>query len=125
MILADTSVWIDHLRRGDPALARELDAGSVLMHPIVIGEIACGTLRRRSEILGLLRQMQPAPVATDDEALAFIERRSLAGRGIGYADVQLLASVALGADLRLWTRDRHLAKVADALGVAYDERAGG
>lgn len=122
MILADTSVWIDHLRRGDRALARALDAGSIVMHPIVIGELACGTLQRRAEILALLKDMQPAPVATDDEALAFIEQRSLSGRGIGYADVQLLASAALGADTKLWTRDRKLAAVAKSLGLAHDGR---
>lgn len=118
MILADTSVWIDHLRRGDATLAAELEQGRVLVHPIVIGELACGTLRWRAAVLGLLRDLPAAPVATDDEALAFIESRRLTGQGIGYADVHLLASTVLAPGTRLWTRDRRLDRLARSIGVA-------
>jgi predicted nucleic acid-binding protein len=121
MILADTSVWIDHLRQGDPSLVAALEAGRVLMHPFIVGELACGTLRRRAEVLMLLRQLPPAPVATDDEALEFIERRSLMGRGLGYVDVHLLASVVLAGGARLWTRDKRLAAVASALTLGVTE----
>jgi predicted nucleic acid-binding protein len=119
MILVDTSVWIDHLRRGDPALIAALEAGRVLMHPFVVGELACGNLRNRVELLSLLRDLPPAPVATDAEALGFIDRHGLMGRGIGYLDVHLLASVALATPARVWTRDRRLAMVADALRSTY------
>jgi predicted nucleic acid-binding protein len=121
VILVDTSIWIDHLRRGDPSLVTALELGRVLIHPFVVGELACGTLNRRAEILTLLRELPPAPVATDDEALEFIERRGLMGRGIGYVDVHLLASVALAGDARLWTRDKRLAAVASKLALAVAE----
>lgn len=115
MILVDTSVWIDHLRKGDAELARTLEAGEVLAHPFVIGELACGNLANRNAILALLRTLPPAPVATGDEVMGFIERRKLMGRGIGYIDVHLLASVALTRESRLWTRDKRLAAIADEL----------
>ena len=115
MILADTSVWIDHLRIGDAELARELDAGRIFMHPMVIGELSCGMLRNRAAILDLLRRLPALPVATHNEAMLFLEQHRLMGRGIGLVDVHLLASVALGAPVRLWTRDRRLAAVGTAL----------
>ena len=122
MILADTSVWIDHLRQGDPSLATILEAGRVMMHPFVVGELACRNLNRRAEVLMLLRELPPAPVATDDEVLEFIERRGLMGRGIGYVDVHLLASTALAGGARLWTRDKRLAAVASELALAVAEQ---
>ena len=121
MILVDTSVWIDHLRSGEPALATALEGGQVLMHPFVLGELACGNLKNRGEVLRLLGALPAAPIATDPEVLGLIERRALMGRGIGYIDVHLLASAAL-ADLgRLWTRDRRLAAVAAELELTFDE----
>src|SRR3954454_16263126 len=122
MILVDTSVWIDHFRQGDPALATALEAGQVLMHPFVVGELACGNLARRGEVLGLLQALPQAPVATDNEALGFIDRRNLMGRGIGYIDVHLLASVALDGTATLWTRDKRLAALAVHLALADGER---
>lgn len=101
MILVDTSVWIDHLRKPEPRLIAALEAGQVLMHPFVVGELACGNLTHRVELLSLLHDLPPAPVATDAEALGFIGRRELMGRGIGYLDVHLLASVALAGTSRL------------------------
>ena len=121
MILVDTSIWIDHLRSGEPALATALEDGRVLMHPFVLGELACGNLKNRSEMLRLLGGLPAAPTATDPEALALIERRALMGRGIGYIDVHLLASTALADDARMWSRDRRLAGVAAELELAFDE----
>jgi predicted nucleic acid-binding protein len=121
VILVDTSIWIDHFRDTDPALAAALERGQVLMHPFVRGELACGNLRNRREVLELLGQLPAAPSATDAEALAFIERRALMGRGIGYIDAHLLASVALTGTARLWTRDRRLAAVAAELNLAATE----
>lgn len=119
MILVDSSVWIDHLRRGDPALERALDAALVLCHPFVIGELACGSLRQRARLLAALRAMPGAPVATHDEALTFLERHHLAGRGIGWVDVHLLASTILAGGARLWTRDKRLAAMAADLGIGH------
>ena len=123
MILVDTSVWVDHLRRGDPGLVALLEHSVVLMHPFVVGEIACGSLRDRQSLLGLLRDLPGAVVATDDEAVQFIERHRLHGKGIGYLDVHLLASVALTGGAKLWTRDKRLRQVAVALGCGYLETA--
>jgi len=123
MILVDTSVWVDHLRDGTPALAAALEQGRVLTHPFVLGELACGNLKNRGEVLQLIGELPAAPMATDPEALDFIERRALMGRGIGYVDVHLLASVALAGTAQLWTRDKRLAAVAADLELAYAEQA--
>lgn len=120
MILVDTSVWIDHLRGRVPVLMAALDAGEVLAHPFVVGELACGNIKRRDEILSLMRDLPRAPVAAEDEAMEFIERRRLMGRGIGYIDVHLLASVALAGTATLWTRDKRLASVADDLALTFE-----
>lgn len=119
MVLVDTSVWIDHLRRGVPALANLLDEGRVLMHPFILGELACGQLSSRDELLGLLRELPEAVVATPAEALGFIEPQTLMGKGIGYVDVHLLASAVLEGGARLWTRDKRLARIAEGMGLAY------
>jgi predicted nucleic acid-binding protein len=121
VILVDTSVWIDHLRSGEPLLVAVLEGARVMMHPFVLGELACGNLANRSEVLELLGGLPAAPTATDPEALEFIERRTLMGQGIGYIDVHLLASIALSGDARLWTRDRRLAAVATELDLVFDE----
>jgi hypothetical protein len=123
MILADTSVWVDHLREGAPALAVALEQAGVLMHPFVRGELACGNLKNRGEVLRLLGELPAAPLATDAEVLDFIEQRALMGRGLGYIDIHLLASVALAGSARLWTRDKRLATVAAALNLAHAARA--
>jgi predicted nucleic acid-binding protein len=118
VILADSSIWVDHLRRGRPELATALDEGLVLTHPFVIGELACGNIANRAEVLALLRQLPRAIVASDEEVLAFIEARSL-GRGLGLIDVHLVAAAALSGDVAIWTRDRRLQAVARTLGLAY------
>lgn len=123
MILVDTSVWVDHLRRGDPGLVALLVRSEVVMHPFVVGEIACGSLKDRQSLLELLQDLPGAVIATDDEAMQFIERHRLYGKGIGYIDVHLLASVALTGGAQLWTRDQRLRQVAAAMGFAYSETA--
>jgi predicted nucleic acid-binding protein len=122
VILADTSVWVDHLRAGNRALAELLDAGQVLAHPFVIGEIALGRLRQRETILEALSQLPRTLVATDAEVLAFIDRYELFGLGIGYVDVHLLAAVRLTAGSQLWTRDQRLFDAARTLGLAFTSR---
>lgn len=121
MILVDTSIWVDHLHSGDRGLAEVLDGGQVLMHPMVLGELACGTLRNRATVLDLLSNLPLVSKATDAEALALIERRALMGRGLGYIDVHLLASVAVAGTARLWTRDKRLAAAAVDLALAFVE----
>ena len=121
MILVDTSVWIDHLRAGDAALGELLNHSQVLMHPFVLGELACGNLRSRGEVLRLFKALPQAIVASHEEVLFFIERNALMGRGIGYVDAHLLGAVALGGSTQLWTRDKHLRSVAEALNLAYGE----
>lgn len=120
MILVDSSVWIDHLRAGDTGLSATLEAGLVLTHPFVVGELACGNINNRDEILSWLQNLSSAPVATHVEVLAFIEARSLMGRGIGYVDAHLLASAVLADGGRLWTQDRRLRLLAEELGLAYE-----
>jgi len=119
-MLVDTSVWIDHLRQGDQQLAAALNAGDVLMHPMVLGELACGNLQHRQATLRLLQQLPAAIVATHDEALRFIENQRLMGRGIGSVDAHLLASAALTPDTQLWTRDTRLATIARELSLAAE-----
>ena len=117
MLLVDTSVWFEHLRRHDAAMAHLLEDGAVLAHPFVIGEIACGVFPRRRETLTLLNGLPTAPLLAQAEVLGFIERHALAGRGIGFVEMHLLAS-ALVARAALWTRDRRLAEAASSLGMA-------
>jgi len=120
VILVDTSVWLDHFRRSDPDLMEALDSALVLMHPFILGELASGDLKRRTEVLSLMSKLPQAAMATDDEALEFIDRRRLMGRGIGYIDVHLLASVVLTGTAKLWTRDKRLSVVADDLALNFE-----
>ena len=106
MTLVDTSVWIDHLRRGDAELAALLEEGMVLVHPFVIGEIACGTLRQREVVLGHLRHLPEAPLATETEVHHLLEGHRLGGRGLGWVDLHLLASARLAAGRRVPRRSR-------------------
>jgi len=118
-MLVDTSVWIDHFRRQDAVLAALLEQAAVECHPFVTGELACGSLKRRQEIVALLQALPHVPVVEHDEALAFVERHRLSGTGIGWIDAHLLASTHL-AHTTLWTRDRRLLSAARALGVAAE-----
>ena len=117
-VLVDTSVWVGHLRKGDAHLAQLLDKGRVLCHPFIIGEIACGNLKSRTEILDALSELEHTPIIEFDEYMQFINQNRLYGMGIGFVDVHLLAS-ALLADVILWTADKRLHKVALDLGVGY------
>jgi predicted nucleic acid-binding protein len=119
VILVDTSVWIDHLRSGDEALAGWLDAGLVLSHPFIVGEVALGDLRRREVVLGALSDLPRANVASDAEVLGFINRHALHGRGIGYVDAHLLAGARLTSHARIWAKDKRLHAVAAALDLAF------
>jgi len=118
VILVDTSVWIDHLRAQDATLGGLLDAGEVLGHPFVLGELALGNLRQRELVLTALGDLPQARVATDAEVLTFIERGRLYGFGIGYVDAHLLAAIRLTPGASLWTRDRRLHEAAARLGAA-------
>ncbi len=116
MVLVDTSVWVDHLRRGDAALADLLGAEEVLCHPFIIGELACGRIRNRSEILSLLSALPSLAKAEDHEVLLLIDRRGLMGRGLGLIDMHLLAACMI-AHVPLWTRDARLVDTATKLGL--------
>ena len=114
MVLVDTSVWVDHLRHNNRKLGDLLIAGEVACHPFVIGELACGSLRNRRQILELLQALPSLPKVEDDEILLFIEQRNLVRRGLGLIDVHLLASAAL-AGASLWTLDTRLNRAAHDL----------
>jgi predicted nucleic acid-binding protein len=118
LILVDTSVWIDHLRFGDPQLAVLLGKNSVLVHPFIIGELALGTLCQPELILTSLAKLPAALQAKDSEVLELIRRWKIAGSGIGYIDAHLLASVMLTVGAFFWTRDKRLREVAMRLSVA-------
>ncbi len=118
MILVDTSVWVAHLRDNLPRLQTLLGNGEVLGHPFIVGELACGQLKNRKEILELLRALPSAEIAEPDEVLKFIEQHRLMGRGLGYVDVHLLASALLSNGL-LWTKDSRLKEIAATLRLAY------
>jgi predicted nucleic acid-binding protein len=120
VILVDTSVWVDHLCQGEPRLIQALESGQVLSSDWVVGEMACGNLRNRTEVLALLQALPKAVKASDGEVLALIERRRLMGRGIGWVDAHLVAS-ALLSGAQFWTRDRRLQAVANDLALAFDD----
>ena len=116
MTLVDTSVWIDHLRVGNRMLRSLLEIGEVLAHPFVVGELACGRLRNRVEILTLLQALPEAQIAEHEEVMRVVECEHLYGQGIGWIDAHLLASARLSR-AALWTLDRHLSKIASQLNL--------
>lgn len=120
MILVDTSVWIDHLHRSVPALLGLLDRAAACTHPMVIGELALGSLRDRTTVLGLLTALPSAIVATHREVLALVEAQDLHGIGLSLVDTHLLAAVLLTDEAQLWTRDRRLLAAAERLAVAAE-----
>lgn len=117
MVLVDTSVWVAHLRQGNIGLEALLNEGRVVCHPFVIGELACGNLRNRFEILVHLQALPRAIPAEHEEVMQFIENYSLMGKGLGYIDMHLLAS-ALLTKISLWTLDKKLHEVAVELETA-------
>jgi predicted nucleic acid-binding protein len=117
VILVDTSVWIDHLRKADGELSAALEEGEVVTHPFVIGELACAKIRNRSQLMQLLEQLPRAREATHREVLAMIDGRRLMGSGLGYVDAHLLAAAALTPETSLWSRDKTLTSAALRMGV--------
>jgi len=117
MILVDTSVWIEHFREGNGQLAEYLVGGRVLCHPSIVGELACGNLKNRDEILRRLTALPAAQVADHTEVLHLISRHGLPGQGVGWIDAHLLASTLL-TGCRLWTLDKALAKAARRLEIS-------
>jgi len=118
VIVVDTSVWIDHLHRGEERLSDLLARDSVLMHPLVVAELALGSLAQRSKVLALLGNLGTVPVLTSHELLMLIESQSLSGRGIGVVDAHLLGAVRITPGAQLWTRDKRLRRSAEESGVA-------
>ena len=121
MILADTSIWITHLRQGSRQLEKLLMDAEVMCHPFIIGELACGNLRNRNEIISLLQSLPMAQTIEFDEFLSFVEQNHLMGKGVGFVDVHLLAS-ALLSGVQLWTVDKRLKSAADQLGLTFRKR---
>ncbi len=117
MILADTSVWIDHFRSPDAELQRQLNRDEIVMHPFVAGELALGPLPERKKLLVYLDHLPQLGTANQDEVRQMIEARSLHNRGIGLIDAHLIASVLIKAGTQLWTRDRSLRKIARGLSI--------
>ena len=122
MILVDSSVWVDHLRKNERGMHRLLGVGQVLSHPFVIGELAMGSFKRRDLLLNELMDLPQAKVAADDEVLHFVSRYALFGSGIGYIDAHLLAAVRLMPGTLLWTRDKRLLEIASNLRLAAAEQ---
>jgi predicted nucleic acid-binding protein len=118
MILVDTSIWIDHLRKGNNTLSLLLEQDLVLIHQFIVGELACGSMVNRHEILGLLRTLPAVTAAGHDEVLQLVEAKHLFGLGIGWIDVHLLASARISHAL-LWTSDRRLKRAAESIRIAY------
>lgn len=120
MIIVDTSIWVDHLKVGDLELTNLLNDEKVYQHPLIVAELALGSLKSRNSILNLLDDLPQAQVASITEVRTFIEANSLFSRGIGYVDVSLLASCLLSTDTKIWTRDKRLARAAVDLRIGYN-----
>lgn len=120
MILVDTAIWIDHLHRPEPALRALLEDSMVCTHPMVIGELALGSMRQRSQTLSFLVGLDSLPTAGHEEVLHLVEAHQLHGRGLSLVDAHLLASLRLSRATTLWTRDRRLRAAAERLDVAAD-----
>lgn len=118
MVLVDTSVWVDHFRSANALLVSLLNQGLVAVHPFVNGELACGNLRNRREILSLLQALPQVEKTSDEEILFYIEKNSLSGKGLGLIDVHLLASAQLG-DYLFWTKDQRLHETAKKMHLVY------
>jgi len=118
VVLVDTSVWIDHLKRGNPGLVALLDQSRVCCHPMVLGELACGNMSHRSQVLGLLAELPRAECAAHDEAMSFIDANGLSGLGLGFIDIHLLASARLSS-VALWTLVVSLDREARRLGIGF------
>ncbi len=120
MVLVDTSVWVAYLRKETTGLYTLLNDGHVVCHPFIIGELACGHLINRVEILSLLQALPVALHAEHEEVMLFIENYRLMKKGLGYIDIHLLAS-AIVTGVPLWTLDKRLGEVASGLGLTFNE----
>jgi predicted nucleic acid-binding protein len=118
MVITDTSIWVTHLRQGSRQLEKLLIDAEVMCHPFIIGELACGNLKNRNEIISLLQSLPMAPTIEFDELLFFIDRNDLMGKGVGFVDVHLLASAQLEG-VTLWTADKKLKSSADRLELTF------
>ncbi len=118
MVLIDTSVWIAHFQKSSEKLEELLVNGEVVSHPFIIGELACGNLKNRKEILSLLKALPEGPFVDEDEFLYFIDKNNLSGRGIGFVDIHILASAFI-AGIPLWTYDKKLHKVASDFNISF------
>ncbi len=118
-VLVDTSVWVDHFRQRNDALIALLDLDWVMTHPLVVGEIACGTPPGRAQALADLGRLQPTQQASVEEVMSFIERERLFGLGCGLVDMLLLASTLMTPGVELWTLDKRLAALAERFGVMH------
>ena len=118
MVLVDTSVWVSHLRVGNPELERLLNDGDIVCHSFIIGELACGNLKNRAEILSLLNALRIIPPAEHEEVLQFIENYRLMGKGLGYIDMHLLTSALLNQVL-IWTLDKKLREISLKLRLQF------
>ena len=118
MVLADTSVWVNHLRKGNSRLSALLHETGVVCHPCIVGELACGNIKNRKEVLELIQSLPIIPVITQDEFLHFVDSHKLMGLGLGFVDVHLLASSRL-AGIPIWTGDKSLQNAADQLKLGY------
>jgi predicted nucleic acid-binding protein len=118
MVLVDTSVWVSHLRHGNEELQKLLHGGEVVCHPFIVGELACGNLKNRHEILTHLQSLPMTTLAEDEEVLNFIEANQLMGKGLGYIDVHLIASAVL-TNVLLWTLDKTLHRFTEKIGINY------
>lgn len=118
MILADTSVWADHLRRADPTMMACLDVGEIVMHPFVLGELALGSMPKYDAVVAALLALPSIQTARPEDVLVLVRQNQLMGKGIGYIDAHVLASALIEPDTKLWTRDKRLKRAAEILGVA-------
>ncbi len=118
MVLVDTSVWVAHLREGNVGLEALLNDARVACHPFIVGELACGNLTKRAEILSLMNELPMAIQAEHEEVLRFVESHRLMGKGLGYVDMHLVASAVM-TGIPLWTLDKRLADISSALRVSY------
>jgi len=120
MVLVDTSVWVSHLREGNTTVEKLLNEGDVVCHPFIVGELACGNLKNRAEILSLLQALPMSVQAEHDEVMKFIENNRLMGKGLGYVDVHLLAAASL-TGVPIWTFDKKLDDVSQEMWLNFTE----
>ena len=118
-VLVDSSVWVSHFKRRNDHLVELLEEGAVICHPYIVGEVACGTPPARKDIIGMLAELESAPVATREELLALMDKRQLYGRGCGFVDMSLVAASLLSETARIWTLDKRLELLAAELNLAY------